>query len=112
MLPKDYRLRLDKDIKMLFSQGKSIFGVIIGVKYKPNHLKNSRFAIVIGKKISKKAVIRNRLRRQISAILYEELKKFKINYDLIILVRPNIINKKRDEIKEDLFKIFKKISIL
>ena len=111
MLPKDYRLRLDKDIKILFSQGKSIFGVITGVKYRPNHLKTSRFAIVIGKKISKKAVVRNRLRRQIRAMLYEELKNFKDGYDLMILVRPNIINKKREEIYNDLFKVLKKTPI-
>lgn len=112
MLPKENRLRLDKDIKTLFSKGKGVFGVICGIKFRRNNLPTSRFAVVVGTKVSKKAVVRNRLRRQIRAMLRQELKHFRPGYDLMILVRPASVNKTRDEIQTDLIKNLKKTPIL
>ena len=112
MLPQENRLRLDKDIKALFAKGKSVFGVICGIKYRKNNLPVSRFAVVVGIKVSKKAVTRNRLRRQIRAMLRQELEHFRPGYDLMILVRPVAVDKKRDEIQTDLLKNLKKTPVL
>lgn len=112
MLPQANRLRLDKDIKALFAKGKGVFGVVCGIKFRPNGLPVSRFAVVVGLKVSKKAVVRNRLRRQIRAMLRHELDHFRPGYDLMILVRPAAVDKKPEEIKSDLLKNLKKTPVL
>ncbi len=47
-----------------------------------------KVAVVVGKKVAKSAVQRNRFKRRISATLYQELAKLKYSGVLIILVKP------------------------
>lgn len=112
MLPQANRLRLDKDIKTLFAKGKGVFGVTCGIKYRHNNLPVSRFAVVVGTKVSKKAVVRNRLRRQIRAMLRQELEHFRPGYDLMIIIRSSAVHQKREAIQADLLKSLKKTPVL
>lgn len=88
MLAREHRLRKEKDIKTLFTKGKSVFGVSCGIKMRANDLPYSRFTVVVGAKVSKKAVVRNRLRR----ILREEIRlcmhRLQPGFDVLLLVRP------------------------
>lgn len=88
MLAGENRLRKEKDIKTLFAKGKSVFGVLCGIKMRSNNLATTRFAVVVGSKVSKKAVVRNRIRRIIQAELSLIFPKIKPGFDVMILVRP------------------------
>ncbi len=60
---------------------------MITIKYISNpHRKNSRFSVVISKKVIKLAVKRNRLRRRIYEIIRTELPKLKTNHDVVIMI--------------------------
>ena len=52
----------------------------------------SRSAIVVSKKVDKRAVVRNRLRRQITEILRENFAEIARPVDVVIYVRPKIKN--------------------
>lgn len=108
MLAKEYRLRLEKDIKTLFTKGKSVFGPLIGMKFRPNRLSVSRFAVVVGTKVSKKAVVRNRLRRQLRAIIYKHLFALADGFDVMLMVKKEAIGKKSSELEAELLALFKK----
>ncbi len=108
MLPQIHRLRLDNDIKTLFARGKSVFGFLVGVKMAQNNLPISRFAVVIGTKISKRAVVRNRLRRQIRGIILKHLPEFKPGFDVIFMPKKEAIGKPSKVLEEDLLHIFKR----
>lgn len=112
MLPKEHRLRLDKDIKTLFSKGKSVFGLCVGVKYRPNRLLVSRFAVVVGTKVSKRAVVRNRVRRQLRGILFRYLSEIKPGFDVMLMVKKEAIGKKSKELEVELLQTFKRKSPL
>lgn len=112
MLPKQYRLRLDKDIKALFAKGKGVFDVVVGAKVRKNDRKVSRFAVVVGVKVSKSAVVRNRIRRQIRAMIHNHLEDLAPGFDVMILVRPEAVNKKREEIESHLVNTLKKAKLL
>ncbi|HBK35310.1 MAG: Ribonuclease P protein component [Candidatus Uhrbacteria bacterium GW2011_GWE2_40_58] len=112
MLPKPYRLSQDKDIKTLFAHSKSVFVVTMGIKYRKNKLKNSRFAIAVGTKVSKKAVIRNKIRRQIREIIHKVLDRIVPGFDIMVLVRPSIKEKKFQEIEKEFQSLLKKAHLL
>ena len=112
MLPQTHRLRKEKDIKALVKSGKSVRGVLCGIRYRKNDLKSSRFAVVVGVKVSKKAVERNRLRRQIRAVIHEQVKAFAGGYDVAILIRSVALGKKAEELEKDVIKTLKKTPLL
>lgn len=108
MFSQENRLRHEKDIKALFLKGKSAFGVLVGVKFRANRLPVSRFAVVIGTKVSKKAVVRNRLRRQVREIIKKHLSEIAFGYDVALLIKKEAIGKKSREIEEELLVTLKR----
>jgi len=90
MLAKKYRLSANKDIQYVLKRGEIYFSPFFNIKILKNNLKNSRFCIVISTNISKKAVIRNRAKRQIRAIISKNITKISQNYDFIILTKPAV----------------------
>ena len=107
MLAKQYRLQKDRDFESVFKKGKTLSGKFLFLKVKKNDLQVSRFGLIIGKKISNKAVIRNRLKRQLREIIKNNLFNIKPGFDIVIITKPEIINKNYQEIKNDLEKLLK-----
>jgi len=67
---------------------------------------------VIGLKISKKAVLRNKIRRQLEEIVRLSFDQMEIGFDVVILVEKEIINKNYQEIKKEIINLFKKIKLI
>lgn len=105
MLAKQSRLTKEKDFKIIFKRGKSSYAKIFGIKVLANGLNVNRYGIVISASVSKKAVERNKLRRQLSAIIKEFDEKIIHGFDLVIMVVPAALNQKYEFIKSELKKI-------
>ena len=112
MLSREYKLKRDKDFKSVFKQGRYYRSNFIGIKFLKNNLKFNRFAFVVGLKISKKAVIRNKIRRQLEEIIRLNFDQVKISFNLILLPEKGIINKNYQEIKKELINLLKKIKLI
>lgn len=112
MLPRPNRLHLDKDIKTLFAKGKGVFDVCCGFKFRKNSLDVSRFAVVVGTKVSKSAVVRNRVRRQIREIIRLRLSTIKPGFDVMMLVRKEALDKTSAELERHVTSGFKKAGLL
>jgi ribonuclease P protein component len=112
MLPQAHRLRLEKDIKTLFSRGKSVFGEMVGIKFAKNNLPVSRFAVVTGIKVSKKAVVRNRLKRQVRAIIHELLPRLATGNDILLSVKPAAFGRSYRELETEVLTNLKKARLL
>lgn len=112
MLSAQNRLRHDQDFKTVFASGKSVFDAICGIKFAKNKHAYSRFAVVVGTKVSKSAVVRNRVRRQYRAILRENLAKILPGFDVILLTSKGAIGPTSQEKQEKLLTIFKKARLL
>ncbi|NEP01866.1 MAG: ribonuclease P protein component [Symploca sp. SIO2E9] len=50
---------------------------------------STRIGISISQKVSKKAVIRNRIKRQLRAVLRQFLPQMSLGWDIVIVVRPS-----------------------
>ena len=107
MLSKEHRLSKQKDFDHVFKKGKQSYDSIIGIKLISNKEKNSRFGIVISNKISKKAVVRNKIKRKIRAIIHQELAKLKEDQDCILIASPQIEKATFEDIEKSIIKHFK-----
>lgn len=106
------RLRNDTDIKTLFSRGKSVFDNSIGIKFRKNQLADSRFAVVVGIKVSKKAVVRNRLKRRIRAIVEKQIPNLQKGFDIMFIVKKESIILTPVELEAQLTRMFKRAKLL
>ena len=96
MLPKANRLRRNQDFSKIYKRGNRYLGKDLVLRAlrrqeKPevwNAILPTRVGISIGKKVSKHAVERNRLKRLIRAAMGELLPKVKPGWDLAIVVKP------------------------
>jgi len=92
MLKKINRLSRKKDFETVNKQGKVIYSPILMIKFCANDLAISRFGIIVSNKVSKKATLRNLIKRQLREILRLSLAEIKKGIDLVIIVSPKIIN--------------------
>jgi ribonuclease P protein component len=102
MLVKRLRLVKEKDFKKIFKLGKSFYTKIFRTKVLANELDFNRYGIVISTKVSKKATERNKLKRQIRAVIKEFDKKLITGFDLVIVVSPLALNQEYKFIKSEL----------
>jgi ribonuclease P protein component len=75
-LPRAYRLRHRQEFQQVYQRGQRQVGTNLSIlayanPNQPNDQPTTRFGIVISKKISKKAVVRNLVKRRIKAALRE-----------------------------------------
>ncbi len=61
--PSSYRLRGQKDISSVFRKGKKVYTRCFSVRWLENSVGHARFCIRVGKKVSRKAVRRNQIKR-------------------------------------------------
>ncbi|MFA6422482.1 MAG: ribonuclease P protein component [Candidatus Buchananbacteria bacterium] len=88
MLAKNFRLSKEGDFKQVFSRGQKIFGKVFIIRLLPNLANNSRICIIVSNKISKKATVRNKLKRQVKEVIRQYLPRFRDNFDIIITALP------------------------
>lgn len=112
MLPKLYRLKSEKDFARLAKSKRSAYGKVLGVKVRENALPHSRFGIVIGLKVSKKAVRRNLLRRRLREILRKRLPELKPGLDVMVLVRKEALEADLPRLEEDIDRCFRKAGLI
>jgi len=68
--------------------------------------KNRKFGVIVSKKISKKAVERNQIRRRLMEAVRLKMDIFPEGFRGIFLVKKNILDKKEGEIEACLKKLF------
>lgn len=114
MLPKNNRLKKEKDIGKVFKEGKKYIlpSGRLYLKIVKNNLKNSRFGFVVSKKVSKKATIRNKIKRRLREAVKGKLTEVKKGIDGAIVVMPGLEEKGFSELEEKINKLFKKAGIL
>ena len=110
MLPLKNRLKKIKDFERVFKEGKGLKSSFFYIKFSPNKLKDSRFGIVVSKKISKKATERNNFKRKIRESVKKNFSEVKEGQDyIIILISPPLENN-FETINKNLINVFKKIN--
>lgn len=81
------------------------------IRYDKNYDKKLHCAVVVGKKVDKRAVIRNTIKRQLVVII-KELLSPNTEYDLAIFAKKQILTAQKDEQYEELKKAFEETKII
>lgn len=108
MLPKQNRLHR-ADFDLVFKKGRRIRGRTFSLIISASEDKNEecKIGIIITKKVCKKAVDRNKLKRQVRNTIYRYiLKSLPTGQKIIVMAFPVPKPRKYQEIKEELVGLF------
>lgn len=112
MLSAQNRLRKEKDFERVFKKGEKTKGDSLFLRFARNNLSQSRFGIVVSKKVSLKATERNRIKRKIGEDIREILPRVKKGWDVVVLVAPSFLSQKEELRQTAIEDIFKKAKLL
>jgi ribonuclease P protein component len=107
MIKKTNRLKKSRQIKTVFERGRGFAGEFFRAKYfqKWGNQANSEscLAVIIPKKIAKKAVSRNLIRRRIQSAAYHKVIALH-GYDIVILPNGRALKTDFDSLKKEVEK--------
>ena len=106
MLAKEHRLKKKKDFERVFKKGKLLAKDFLILRVAKNNLKITRVGLVVSQKVSKKAVLRNKVKRKIREAVRNNIKKINLGYDLIFFTKKGIERKSFLEIKKTVESLF------
>ena len=112
MLPRINRLKKENDFRKILRSGKSARESFLILKTAPNILGAVRVGISVSKKISKKATLRNKIKRRLSALMGLKIPQIKDGLDIFLIALPGIETKKFLEIEAMCDSLLKKARIL
>lgn len=96
----------------MYKNGKIFGNRDFVLRYIKNGKNTNRLGIVVSKKVSKKAVVRNRIRRQIKSYLHLNSSKLKQGYDMIITAKPSCAAQEYSVLARSLGHLFYKQGLL
>lgn len=108
-IARKYRLS-KKDIEYVFKGGKTVKSSFLFIRFLENDLNYARIAVIVTRKIFKKATDRNRLKR----IITETIRSgyyLERSFDIAIVTTLNIVGKPSKEIKRELEQTLNKIFV-
>ncbi|MBU1178164.1 ribonuclease P protein component [Patescibacteria group bacterium] len=103
MLPLANRLQKDNDFARVHRHGRFFKHQFIAIKSLKNNQPQSRFGFLVGIKVSKKATVRNKVKRRLREVIRLALADIKPGFDVVVMVRPEATDKTYREI-ENVFK--------
>ena len=104
MLKKENRIRSKKEFLEIKNKGKVLYSPLFGFLMCQENDDLKKFGFIVSKKISKKAVDRNRIRRVLSEVVRKNLDKFKNGTRVIFLTKQEILGKKMVEVEKEVKK--------
>lgn len=111
MLSSENRLKKRKEFGYIYKKGKAVYSQNLNIIYVDNNRKVFRAGFSVSKKIGK-AVVRNKVKRRLSAIIRNNLNLIKNEYNYIITVKSGIEKLTYLQLKEEVMAAFKKGNLL
>ena len=88
MISSRYRFHARGGVNFVYKNGQRAKGTLMSMVFvRPNKRKESRFGVVVSKKVLKSAVGRNRIRRRVYAVIESFRPRIKENIDVLIKVQ-------------------------
>lgn len=115
-LPKPHRLGHRRAFAAVHRQGKRCRSHHLTVGILPYGSEGNpgptQFGITISQKVSKRAVVRNRIKRQISTALQQLLPRVQPNYWVVIVVRPTAVECACGQFLQELMQLFTELEVI
>ncbi len=111
MIAKKFRLHKKSDFDKLTKSPNKFYSNNFVLRFVKNDKDISCFAVVTSKKISLKAVIRNKIRRRVYEVIRLNMNNFKKGFNVIIFVKKGVLEIEYQELEKELLYIFKKAGL-
>lgn len=102
MLPRTQRISLRQDFDFLFQKGRTVSSTYCAVRWLKTTQEASRFGFIVSNKISKKATVRNQIKRRLRAVVQKHFTHKNVSCDVIIIAKPSIVNAPYEDLEKDL----------
>ncbi|MBI5045595.1 MAG: ribonuclease P protein component [Candidatus Niyogibacteria bacterium] len=106
MLPKSRKISGRKNFEVIYRSGQRTFSHFIHLFFVPSK-GPGRFACVISLKVSKRAILRNKLRRRAYSIIRENLFNIKDGYAVILVFKSGAAELSRAQLLKNILDLFK-----
>ncbi len=83
-----HRISKGVDFKRLFARGKRVHLPVLSLVFARHEGNCTRYAVIVGLAVTKRATVRNLLRRRLSEYLRRILPTIALGYDCAFIVRP------------------------
>ncbi|WOD39195.1 ribonuclease P protein component [Nodosilinea sp. E11] len=117
MLPKQNRLRRSRDFSQVYRRGRKavsahliVRGWAIGATPEKT-VPMLRVGVVVSLKVHKRAVVRNRLKRQVRAALRTLLPRLNPGFWIVISLKPEAVECEYAEFLRELEQLFTKLEV-
>ena len=105
-LPKDQKINKASEYQYIIRNGQRVNNKNLTIIISPNSLGFPRIGLVVGKKVSKKAVKRNRIKRVLREV-FRQNKTFFGSNDIIFIVREDVSDLTFQQLKAEIFDCLK-----
>ena len=112
MLPKKHRLKKKNDFARVMRRGGAAASRYLILRFSDNQLELSRVGFVCSKKVAKKAVERNKIKRRLREIVRVMLPNIRPGFDLVFLTRPGIAGIEFEEVEAMVGKLLAKARLI
>jgi len=112
MLARLHRITKDKEYAVIFRQGKNYYSPSFTIKYLLANHQTPRLGIVVSKSKIAKAVLRNQSKRRLRAIFWEFWPKLAMPYDIVVIVKKDILTQDYLGLKQEIMNFFKNKRII
>ncbi|NLB53124.1 MAG: ribonuclease P protein component [Syntrophomonadaceae bacterium] len=101
MLGREFRITTTQEYNNIYKNGKKIPGRFIILYIMKNHLDRNRYGFVTSVKVGK-AVIRNRIKRQLRDLVHRMDPSLPPGYDIVMIVRHHAGSAEYHQLEKDL----------
>lgn len=112
MLQKRNRLASERDFNRIFKKGKTTNGNALSVRAVRNNLPESRVAFVVSTKVSKRAVIRNKLKRRLREIVRKQATELLPGLDIVVMTKVQTLALSSAELQQSMVELLKKARLV
>ncbi len=124
MLAQEYRLKKKRDFEITFENGRFVGGALATMKYwkidpvkypRRNYsLQDLKIGFVVSMKVSKKAVVRNRLKRQMREVIRLLLKEkgFPLGFLVLFFAKKEMIDQSFEDIHKDIYGMLRRARLI
>ncbi len=112
MLPPVYRLKKEKEIKRSLFGKQGVKSGMLACRVAANNLTLPRFCFVVSKRVSGKAVVRNKVKRRLRASVAVLLPRVSPGFDCVIIAFSGLETKSYAKIAEQMEEVLAKAGVL
>ena len=112
MLTKTYILKKRSDFEVVKDKGRLYQSPLFGMLVMSENVEETKFGFLISKKVSKRAVDRNRIRRLMAEAVRFKINEIKKKVWVVFLVKRKMLTVKQDEVKLEVENMMKMVGII